>query len=251
MSIENSVVLVTGANRGIGKAYVEEFLAAGAAKIYLGVRKPESVADIVAQNPDKLIPLKLDVTNERDIKNATLEAQDVTILVNNAGILFFDDVVSPEAADHARKQFETNYIGPLLMIQAFAPILKKNGGGILITVSSIAGQVAFPGFTTYCASKFAARSLILEARAQLATQGTRVIGVYPGPIETDMTKDLHAFDKFPANIVPQATLECIESGEDEVYTDAMSKELHEALLKDPRAIEAQMQDAAREAQEAA
>ncbi|MDH5722888.1 MAG: SDR family oxidoreductase [Alphaproteobacteria bacterium] len=251
MSIKNSVVLITGANRGIGKAYVESFLAAGADKIYLGVRKPDSVAKMVAQNPEKLVPLKLDVTNENDIKEAASAAQDVTILINNAGILFFDGIETPEAADHARKQFETNYIGPLRMTQAFAPILKKNGGGILITVSSIAGHVAFPGFTTYCASKFAARSLILEARAQLAAQGTRVIGVYPGPIETDMTKDIQAFDKAPVEAVPQETLKCIAEGVDEVYTDPMAKELHEALLKDPSAVEAQMQEMAQESQEAA
>jgi len=250
MNIENSVIFITGANRGIGKAYVEAFLAAGAAKIYLGVRKPESVSEMVAQNSDRLIPLKLDVTNESDIKAAAEEAQDITILVNNAGILFFDDVHSADAIDHARKQMEVNYFGVLAMTQAFAPILKANGGGVIVNLSSIVGHVTMPAITTYCASKYAVQSLILASRASLAAQGTQVIGVYPGPIDTDMAHDLE-MDKFPPEQVAKETLKAIESSTEDVFTDPFSQSLYQQFRTDPKAVEAQMKEMAQEDQEAA
>lgn len=250
MQIEGSTILVTGANRGIGKAYVEEFLKAGAAKIYLGVRNTDSVADMVKENPDKLVPLKLDVTNAEDIKKAADEASDVNILVNNAGILFFDGIMSPDAVDNARKQMEVNFFGPLMLTQAFAPVLQKNSGGVNVIVSLIVGHVSMPAITTYCASKYAVQSLILNARAQLAVQGTKVVGVYPGPIDTDMATDLE-MDKFPPSQVALETIKAIENGEDDVFTDEFSQSTYKAFREDPKAIEAQMRQMAEETQEAA
>ena len=249
MKIQDSIVLITGANRGIGKAYAEEFLKQGAQKIYLGVRNPDSVADFAAQNPDVLIPLKFDVTNQEDIQNAAQIAQDVTILVNNAGILFFDDFSSADLIENARQQMDVNYFAPLAVTQKFAPILKKNGGGTLVTVSSIVGHVSMPAITTYCASKYAVQSMILNARAQLASQGTQVIGVYPGPIETDMAADLE-MDKFPPEQVAQETLKAIESGEEDVFTDEFAKSTYQAFRDNPKAVEAQMREMAQQ-QEAA
>ncbi len=239
MDIEKKTVLITGANRGIGKAYAEEFLKNGAKKVYLGVRDLTSVEEFVAQAPDILIPIQLDVTNTADIEAAANTADDVEILINNAGILFMDSTNDNDAAENARKQFEVNYIGPLLITQAFAPVLKKNGGGVLITVSSIAGHVTFPGLASYCVSKYAAQSLILSHRLDLKEQGTHVIGVYPGPIETDMTKDIH-LDKFSPSIVTQATIEAIKNGEEDIFPDAMSQELYATLRKDPKTVEANM-----------
>lgn len=249
MNIENKTVLITGANRGIGKAYAEEFLKSGAGKIYLGVRDLKSVEEFAAQAPEKLIPLKLDVTNEDDITAAAQQADDVEILINNAGILHMDSSMD-SVAENARKEFEVNVMGPLLMTQAFAPVLKKNGGGVLITVSSIAGHVTFPGFASYCASKYAAQSLILSHRLDLKEQGTHVIGVYPGPIETDMTNDVH-MDKFAPSLVTQATIAAIKNGDEEVFPDPMSQELYETFRKDPKAVEANMLAMLQEAQEAA
>ena len=250
MKIQDSVVLITGANRGIGASYASAFLKAEAKKIYLGVRNPDSVADAVSQAPDKMIPLKLDVTSDADIQNAVQEAGDVNILVNNAGILFFDDLSTPEIMDNARKQMDVNFFAPLALTQAFAPILKNNGGGALVTVSSIVGHVSMPGITTYCASKYAVQSLILNARAQLSAQGTQVIGVYPGPIETDMAADLE-MDKFPASLVADETLKAIEDGTEDVFPDAFAQQTYAAFRADPKAVEENMKQMAHQPEEAA
>ncbi len=241
MDIENSVVLITGANRGIGKGYVEGFLEAGAKKIYLGVRNPDSVSDIVTANPEKLIPLQLDVTNPEHIRAAAETAKDVTILVNNAGVLFMSSLQDAQTPENAHKEMEVNYFGPLALIQAFAPILKVNGGGAIVTVSSIAGHLSFPGIATYSASKAAVHSLIMATRMELAAQGTQVIGVYPGPIDTDMTRDFD-MEKAPASQVAQETIKALRENIEDVFTDEMARDLYQSLRQDPKAVEQQMQE---------
>jgi NAD(P)-dependent dehydrogenase (short-subunit alcohol dehydrogenase family) len=236
MNIENATVLITGANRGIGKAYAEEFAKSGAKKIYLGVRDPASVKDLVASNPGKFTALKLDVTSAADIKAAAQTAKDVTILINNAGALESGPLISPDTLDGARKEMEVNYFGPLALIRAFAPILKANGGGAIATVSSIVGHVVFPDIITYSASKFAAHALIQGARLELTSQGTLVVGVYPGPIDTDMAKDIQ-MDKFPPSQVAQKTIEALKSGQEDVFPDAMAEQVYAAYRNDPKAFE--------------
>ena len=249
-TIKDATILITGANRGIGKAYAEGFAKEGAKKIYLGARNPDNVKDMVESNPDVFVPLKLDVTSDADIKAAAEAAQDVDVLVNNAGILFLNTLEDQDAIANSRKEMDVNYFGVLAMTQAFAPILKKNGGGLIITVSSIAGHVSFPGFMTYCASKYAVQSLILSTRLYLADQGTRVIGVYPGPIDTDMTAEV-PLDTFPVNVVPDTTIAAIKNGDDEVFTDEMSQGLYATFRQDPKEIEKQMAEMMQEAQEEA
>ncbi len=236
MEYTNQVVFITGANRGIGKAYAEAFLAKGAKKIYLAVRDPNSVSDFVQQNPDVLIPIKLDVTSSEDIQNAANTAGDVTILINNAGILFVDTLSDADLLDKARQQMEVNYIGMLAMTQAFAPVLKRNGGGVLVLISSLVGHMVLPSIITYSASKFAAQALILGARLELRDQGTQVIGVYPGPIETDMTQEMD-FEVTPANVVPEATFNAIENNENEVFPDPMAQDMMALLRNDPATLE--------------
>lgn len=238
-SIENKTVLITGAGRGIGKAYAEAFLKAGAKKIYLGVRNLEQVAEFVATAPQKLVPIKIDVTNESDLKKAAEIATDVEVLVNNAGILYMDTLETPDLISNARHTMEVNYIAPLAINQLFAPILKKNGGGTIIIISSLVGHIVFPELQTYAASKFAAHSLILSTRLELAKQGTHVIGVYPGPIATDMTKEL-PFDTVPTEVVPLKTLEAMESGETDVIPDEMAQDYLTKYRQDAQALEAEI-----------
>ncbi len=134
MNVKDQVILVTGANRGIGKAYVEEFLKAGAKKIYLGVRDPEKARSLAAKDPDKLEIIRLDVANSADIKTAIQTAKDVNIIISNAGVLMGGNLRDKNIEDHARWEMEVNYFGPLALIQAFAPILKANGGGAIVAV---------------------------------------------------------------------------------------------------------------------
>lgn len=238
-TVKDATILITGAGRGIGKSYAEEFLKAGAKKIYLGVRNLDQVKDFVATDPEKLIPIKMDVTNSEDLANAAKIADDIDILVNNAGILFLDTLETPDLLENARKTMEVNYVAPLALNQIFAPILKKNGGGVIIIISSLVGHLVFPDMHTYAASKFAAHSLILSTRIELAPQGTKVIGIYPGPIDTEMTKDI-PFDTEPTEVVPLKTIEAIESGETYVFPDQMAKDMYSKYRNDPKALEAEI-----------
>ncbi len=250
MNVKDKVILVTGANRGIGKGYVEEFLKAGAKKIYLGVRNPEAAKAVAAKDIQKLHILKLDITNPGDIHAAARIAKDVNIIVSNAGVLEGGSLKDGGIVENARKEMEVNYFGPLALIHAFAPVLKANGGGIFVAVSSIAGLMPFPTIPTYSASKAAMHFLIMEARMELADQGTKVFGVYPGPVDTDMAKGFH-FAKVTPNHVALETIKAIQSGTEDVLPDPYALEHYGIYKKDPKAAERKMQDEYKEMLKAA
>lgn len=236
--IVGKTVLVTGANRGIGRAFVVGLLQAGAAKIYATARKPELLADLVSDGAGKVVPLQLDVTNLDQVE-AAAKNTDVALVVNNAGIAAFEGLISAGSSDPAREEMEINYFGTLNVARAFAPVLAQNGGGAIINLSSIAGQVNFPALGSYSASKAAVHSLTQGIRAELAAQGTQILGVYPGPVDTDMAKDL-PMDKTAPGAVVKTILDALEAGEDSVYPDPASAELHVGLLADPVAVERQV-----------
>ncbi len=239
MNVKDQVILVTGANRGIGKGYVEELLKAGAKKIYLGVRNPETAKAIAAKD-SKLHIVKLDVTNPGDIHAAARVAKDVNIIISNAGVLEGGSLKDGGIVENARKEMEVNYFGPLALIHNFAPILKANGGGAFVAVSSIAGLMPFPGIPTYSASKAAMHFLIMEARMELAAQGTKVFGVYPGPVDTDMAKDFD-FAKVTPNHVALETIKALKNGTEDVLPDPYALEHYGIYKKDPKAAERKMQ----------
>lgn len=228
MKIKNSIVLVTGANRGIGKAFVEELLVAGAKKVYLGVRDPSNIAEFVKINPRKRVPLLLDVTDSEHIKNAAHNARDVTILINNAGVLHGGCLQDKMRMDQAHHEMGVNYFGTLSMIRAFAPILKANGGGAIINIASIAGLVPMQHMPTYSASKAAIHFLTMEARMELARQGTFVVGVYPGPVDTDMAKT-YGQSKIKPSRVAQETICGFEEGETQIFPDPFLKNIYAVL----------------------
>lgn len=240
MKIQDSIILVTGANRGIGKAYVEEFLKAGAKKIYMGVRNLGSVADLMAEHPGRLVALPLDVTKAEDIRNAAETAKDITILVNNAGALSGGGLTGDQDMENARLEMEVNYFGLLSLMQVFAPVLKANGGGQIVNLSSIAGLVSFPGLPTYSASKAAVHFITQSARTILAAQGTKVLGVYPGPIDTDMAKDIDLPKDTPQHVA-ERTVKAIEEGAEDLLPDSFAEDMYEQYLTDPKAMEGQMQ----------
>ena len=232
MKIRDAVVLVTGASRGIGRGYAGEFLAAGAKKVYLGVRNPGSVADLAGKDPARMVPLQLDVTKAEDIRKAAQAAKDVTILVSNAGVLHGGGLLDGDRMENARHEMEVNYFGPLAMIRAFAPVLEANGGGAIVSVSSIAGLVAFPGIPTYCTSKAAVYFLAQAARMELGPRGIFVLSVHPGPVDTDMTRDFD-MEKVTLGHVARETIRALEAGEEMLLPDPYAQEIYALWRKDP------------------
>src|SRR5271170_5161477 len=236
MEIENCVAVVTGANRGLGKAYTDALLAAGAAKVYAGARDPASIAIADA----RLVPLKLDVTQDEDVRAAAESCKDVNLLINNAGIMLASPMLADGSEAALRAEMEVNVFGMLRMVRAFAPVLAGNGGGAIANMLSVVSWFVFPFNATYCASKHAALALTEGVRIQLKSQGTQVVAVYAGFIDTDMAA---AFDreKTPARQVAERTLDGIRNGLDDVHADERSEAIWQAVRSDPAGLHAQMQ----------
>jgi NAD(P)-dependent dehydrogenase (short-subunit alcohol dehydrogenase family) len=215
MKIENAVVLVTGANRGIGQAFAREVLARGASKVYAGARDTSSVTQSGVQ------ALRLDVNKPDDVAAAAALAPDVTLIINNAGIAQQGGFLAADSEDVARRIFETNFYAMLRVSKAFAPILKANGGGALLNVLSIASWVNGGELAAYSASKSAAWSLTNALRNELAAQKTQVLGLHMAYVDTDLTRGFDVPKSSPEEIVKRA-LDGLESGVDEVLADELT-----------------------------
>jgi NAD(P)-dependent dehydrogenase (short-subunit alcohol dehydrogenase family) len=243
MKIKDSVAFVTGSNRGIGKSYVAALLKGGAKKVYAGMRDVGEFSAIAAEWPEehrgKVEPINLDITNEGHIRSALTKAGDVTLLINNAGIANFAGLISADNLDSARQEMEVNYFGTLRVTRAFAPILKKNGGGALVNVLTVASLGCFPVLGSYSASKAALHSLTQGVRAELAAQGTQVFGVYPGPIETDMAKDFD-MEKSSPDLIAEGTLSAIERDEEDIFIDPMAVQFRKDYFADAKAQEKEL-----------
>jgi NAD(P)-dependent dehydrogenase (short-subunit alcohol dehydrogenase family) len=228
MKIENSVVLVTGANRGIGLAFARDLLARGARKVYAGARDPATVTQAGVQ------PLRLDVTNPDDVAAAAALAADATLVINNAGIAHAGGFLAADSEDIARRLFETNFFAMLRMSKAFAPILKANGGGAFLNVLSVASWVNGGELAAYSASKSAAWSLTNALRHELAAQKTQVLALHMGYVDTDLTRGLDAPKSSPEQIVARA-LDGLESGVDEVLADDITLQVRQGMTA-PRPV---------------
>jgi len=238
--IHGTTALVTGANRGIGRALVDSLLARGAAKVYATARNVDSLKDLVAKSGGRVVPLQLDVTNPEQIKAAAAAARDIRLLINNAGIVkkVGGEFTDPQWIAAARDEFETNVIAVLAVTQAFAPALTSRPGGAVVNLASVVSLVNFPGATTYSVSKAATHSLTQATRAQLAPQEVYVAGVYPGPIDTDMARDF-PMEKTSANVTAEAILDGIEARREEIFPDPFSVQLGALYQRDPKAVETQ------------
>jgi len=234
--IEGAVVLVTGANRGIGRALMEALLARGVKKVYAAVRDPETLEGV---HDARLVPLRLDLTDADQIRAVADAAPDVEIVFNNAGVALARGLAEATTLDHARREMEVNYFGPLQLILRLAPTLARNGGGAIVNVGSIAGLINFPFIPTYGASKAAQHSLTQAARFLLGRQGTAVIGAYPGPVDTEMSHDA-PFPKTSASDVAHAILDGIEAGQEDIYPDPASREFSQQFETSPKTAERQM-----------
>lgn len=236
ITIKDAVIFVTGANRGIGRAIAEEAVARGSKKVYAGARDASGVQDLVEQHPDVVVAIELDVMDSQQIDKAAAEAQDVQILINNAGIASLSGIIYDHDAEAARREMETNYFGPLNVSRAFVPAIIDNGNGAVATVISIGGLSSFPPAATYSASKAAAHSLTQAMRAELAPQDVAVFGIYPGPIDTDMAAGLDFEKESPRNVAIRIFDE-MENGTEEITTDAFADEFARNLKIDAKAVE--------------
>ncbi len=228
MKIEGSITLVTGANRGIGKAIADELLARGASKVYAGVRDVASVTD------GRLVPVTLDVTDAAQVTAAAERLGDVQIVVNNAGIGGASTPLTSDL-DRARAELEVNYLGLVSMTQAFAPVLAANGGGAFVNMLSVVSWVGIPILTTYSASKAAAWSYSNASRVELGRSGTEVVGVHVGYVDTDLTAGLPV-DKIGPDEVAVAALDALAQGRPEAIVDEFSRGVKAALHDDQNLI---------------
>lgn len=222
MKIENSVVLVTGANRGIGLAFARALLARGARKVYAAARNPTTVI------LPGVVALQLDVTKPEEIADAVKQASDVTLVINNAGIAQPGGFLTADSDAVTRRIFETNVYGVLNMSKAFAPVLKVNGGGALLNVLSVASWVNGGELAAYSASKSAAWSLTNALRHELAAQKTKVLGLHMAYVDTDLT---HGFDvqKSSAEDIVQRALDGLEADAEEVLADELTQQIRQGL----------------------
>jgi NAD(P)-dependent dehydrogenase (short-subunit alcohol dehydrogenase family) len=236
MKIAGCTALVTGASRGLGHAFIEALRKAGAAKIYAAARNTNGMIQ------DAIVtPVRLDITKADEVSAAATTCADVNLLVNNAGVARFTPAVGTPTIENARLEMETNYFGTLSMCRAFAPVLKQHGGGILVNMLSAVSFFNAPTQATYSASKAAAWSLTKAVRFELHAQGTRVIGVYAGYIDTDMAADVKNAPKSSATDIATRVIDGIEAGAEDIFADKRSREVFDTLRKDDRDFDAKIQ----------
>lgn len=226
MKLDNATLLVTGANRGIGRAFAQAALARGARKVYAGARDPRSVT------LPGVTPLRLDVNSPDDIAAAVKVAGDVTVVINNAGIAQFGGLLAADAEASLRQQLETNVFGVLRISRAFAPVLAANGGGALLNVASVASWITSPALAGYAVSKSAAWSLSNGLRNELRGQKTQVLSLHMAFVDTDMTQGIASPKSSPEDIVARA-LDALEADADEVLADDMTQQVQLGLSAQP------------------
>jgi NAD(P)-dependent dehydrogenase (short-subunit alcohol dehydrogenase family) len=217
MKLAHATVLITGANRGIGLAFAEAALSRGARKVYAAARNP---------------PIRLDVTSADDVATAAAAAGDVTIVINNAGVAELSSVLAPDAEASLRRHLDVNVFGTLRVSRAFAPVLARNGGGALLNVASILSWISAPVLANYAVSKSAVWSLSNGLRNDLRPQGTQVMTLHMGFVDTDLTQAIDAPKSSPADIVARA-LDALEAGADEVLADEMTRQVRQGLAAEP------------------
>ena len=236
MQIKDSVAFVTGANRGIGRAFVDALLERGAKRVYAAARDLSSLDPVVGLDPTRVRAVKLDVTSIAEAQAAAALGKDVTLLINNAAVLATGGLTDlPVAA--VRDNMETNFYGVLNVTTAFIPVLERHGGAV-VNILTLLSMVSLPGLAAYNASKAAGWSLTQSFRADLAKRGIAVHGVFPGAVDTDMARSL-TIPKTPAIEVARATLAGVEAGDEDIYPDPMSKEVYSAWRRDHKAVERQ------------
>jgi len=227
--IKDKIILVTGANRGIGKAIVESFIKHGAAKVYGAVRNLDSISPLVEQYGDRVVPIQVDLSDPQSIVAAAQTAKDVQVVVNNAGVFQAGSLLGEDAIAALKFQMNINVYGLIYMAQAFAPVLRTNGGGVFAQINSVASLKSYSNAVTYCASKAAAYSITQALRELLSEQGTFVLSVHPGPIATDMSDAAGLTEVAePPELVAEGIIEALKTGDFHVFPDSMAKQMGSA-----------------------
>jgi len=232
MKIQGSVALVTGSNRGLGKALVSALLEVGAVKVYAAAR---DVSKVPRGDP-RVVPLTLDTSKPDQITAAAKAAGDVTLLVNNAGVSVSMNVLTASQAA-MDTDFRTNVFGTLAMIKGFLPVLENaRGGATIVNILSLVSLGSFPTMGGYSASKAAAYSITQSLRPELRRKRIEILAALPGPIDTDMVKDLQLPKTSPTDVA-RAVLAGVERGEEEIFPDPMAQQMGALWSKSPKKYE--------------
>lgn len=233
MTLSNKVALVTGANRGIGAAIVQELLHVGAAKVYAAARDPKTIPPSADA---RVVPIQLDITSDASVSAAAAAVQDLDLLVNNAGTLAFGDYLN-SGWETFEDDMRTNYFGTLRVLRAFTPQFRARKSGVIANVASVVGLSAVPLMAGYSASKAALHSLTQSLRGTLEKDNITVIGIYPGPIETELAKPV----PYPQKATPQSAaaniVKGIAEGQTYIFPDPMAQQAEQLWATDNRALE--------------
>lgn len=239
MNIKNSIVFITGANGGVGRAFVVDLLKRGASKVYAGTRTGKFADSELGLDP-RVVAIRLDVTKTADILAAVNAAADTTLLINNAGVANFAGALFANNLEGARNEMEVNYFGTLAMVRAFGSTLGGNGGGAVINMLSILALLSLPAAATYSASKAATLSLTRSLRAELKSQSTQLIGVVASQMETALGAPLPEPRMRPSEVVAD-TLDALEAGlNDEVIAGGLTRAMYAQFQTDPGAVQAML-----------
>jgi NAD(P)-dependent dehydrogenase (short-subunit alcohol dehydrogenase family) len=221
-TVADKTVLVTGASRGIGRAFVEEALRRGARRVYTGTRDGSAPSD------DRVVPVMLDVTNAAQIREAAAKAESLDMLINNAGIALYDDLSDPTVLE---RHLAVNLFGTYAVTQAFLPALIRSGGAVINNLS-VNALAPLPLIPAYSVSKAAAFNLTQSLRAFLAPQGVRVHAVFTGPVDTDMTRGLDIPKATPRSVAA-AVFDALERDEQDIFPDPMSQSIAQGWRSGP------------------
>lgn len=237
MNFSGKTVLVTGANRGIGHAIVNSLLKKGVRKVYAGSRDPRKLPDF---GDTRVVPLTLDITNKEQVAAAAQRAEDVNVLINNAGVAAFSSILDGPL-DLVERDMRTNYFGTLDMVRAFVPVLEGKGDAAIVNVVTIAAFANFPIVGGYSASKSALFSLSQGIRIELASKDISVHTVNPGPVDTELAREFPT-DKADKDQTAENIIVGLENDEADIFPDAMGQQMFAVWKSDYRGLERMVYD---------
>ena len=228
INLKNKTAVVTGANRGIGLTITEQFLAAGAKKVYLAVRSPESVKSLEQHYSNRVQAIQVDVADKASIQNLAAQTTDAEVVVNNAGVLKSAAPTDADAEAALQFEFNINTLGLLRMAQAYEPILAKQPEAAFVQLNSVASIKNFTPFSTYSASKAAAYSLTQGLQESWEDLGIQVLSVHPGPIATDMAKQAGFDEADTTEVVAKGIVQALEKGDFLLFPDQVAQQIQTA-----------------------